>query len=219
LVDGRAWLTLKTSASAIPTVDLMEKQGVLRFKMLVIVAGVAAAGVPTRASGGNVEIAEQIVEQINTYIRENDIHDFAIHVRVKDGMATVTGHVRSQEQAAVFVQIARRHPEIREVRNDLKIQPEPTPPLLPPLPAGGPDRFAIGAPRGTDAVRLTLSMPVDVDGEDGRAVYACGRAAWVGVRWGAGRRAAAAHASRIRGAFGLMRPMMRRDAASTLGCQ
>jgi hypothetical protein len=64
-------------------------------------------------------------------------------------------------------------------------------------------------------VRRALSMPVDVEGDEGWATCERGRATWVWVRWGADRRAPAADASRIRGAFGLLRPRMRRDAAST----
>ena len=78
-----------------------------RFKMVVVVLGVVAAvAAPIRAYGGNVEIAEQIRDQIRTYIKENDIHGFLIHVRVKDGTATLRGHLKSQEQVAAAVRIA-----------------------------------------------------------------------------------------------------------------
>jgi WD40 repeat protein len=113
----------------------MEGKDMLRSTMSAILF-VLAAAVPIHAHGDNLEISEQIRDQIKTYIDENSIRDYAICVGVKDGMATLTGHLKSQEQVAAAVRIARQHPKIREVRNDLKIQPEPTPPLIPP-PAPG----------------------------------------------------------------------------------
>jgi osmotically-inducible protein OsmY len=80
------------------------------------------------------QIAQQIVQQLQQRKTDGQLTGFGIDLEVESGIVWLKGHVRSAEQQALVLDVARRVRGVEQVINDLQIQSQPAPAPAPPEP-------------------------------------------------------------------------------------
>lgn len=89
---------------------------VFRFALL---AGMTLA--PVMAFGDDKQIAETIVQKLNTEKQTGSLKGFSLDLQVEDGTVWLSGRVASPEQQARALDIARRVRGVKQVVNDITV--------------------------------------------------------------------------------------------------
>jgi len=107
-----------------------------RLIHLAIIAAFMA--VPAIAMGGDTEIAQSIVKQLQAKKSEGSLKGFNIGLRVEEGVVWLEGHVSNPQQHDLAVDIARRVSGVERVVDGIRIEgnvvatPEATEPVAAP---------------------------------------------------------------------------------------
>jgi hypothetical protein len=89
---------------------------VFRLAMLTL----AVLG-PVVARGDDQQIAQQIIEQLDSEKQAGTLKGFSIDLSVEEGTVWMSGRVANAEQHARALDIARRIPGVKQVVNDLTV--------------------------------------------------------------------------------------------------
>lgn len=81
-----------------------------------------AALLPCRVHAGDQQVAQHIVQQLQEQKADGKLKGFGIDLEVESGIVWLKGHVRSQQQQALVLDIARRVDGVKQVINDIEIK-------------------------------------------------------------------------------------------------
>ncbi|MEW4452285.1 BON domain-containing protein [Bremerella sp. JC817] len=119
-----------------------------RLMHLAIMAAFMA--VPAIAMGGDTEIAQSIVKQLQAKKAEGSLKGFNIGLRVEEGVVLLEGHVSSPEQHDMAIDVARRVSGVARVVDGIRIEGT----------AGGPELAGpVTTPRELAAGDITQPAP------------------------------------------------------------
>lgn len=79
--------------------------------------------VPSKVRGNDRQIAHQIVTTLQEHKDQGDLTDFNIELEVEGGSVYLKGHVASEAQEKLAIEIARRSTGVRQVFNEMEIVP------------------------------------------------------------------------------------------------
>ena len=77
---------------------------------------------PCWVQADDQQIAQQIVQQLRQQKADGELTGFGIDLEVESGIVWLKGHVRSPEQRAIVLDVARRVGGVQQVVNDLQIK-------------------------------------------------------------------------------------------------
>lgn len=121
------------------------------FQFAMIAAMMA---LPAIALGGDAEIAQSIVKQLQAKKSEGSLKGFNIGLRVEEGVVWLEGHVSNPAQHDVAVDIARRVSGVQRVVDGIRIEGNVVAAEEPQAPAE-----PVSAPRDLAAADLTEEAP------------------------------------------------------------
>lgn len=82
---------------------------------------------PYRVHAGDQQVAQQIVQQLRQHKADGQLKGFGIDLEVESGIVWLKGHVQSQQQQALVLDVARRVKGVEQVINDVEIKAAPSP--------------------------------------------------------------------------------------------
>ncbi|PQO45336.1 BON domain-containing protein [Blastopirellula marina] len=112
------------------------------FKFAMIAAMMA---LPAIAMGGDEEIAQSIVKQLQAKKSEGSLKGFNIGLRVEEGVVWLDGHVSNPSQHDLAVDVARRVSGVQRVVDGIRIEGDviaPAEHTMPAEPVSGPRELA-----------------------------------------------------------------------------
>ena len=98
------------------------------FVTLALIATVLA---PLGARGDDRQIAEQIVQKLKARKASGELKGFNIDLQVEQGSVWLKGHVASPEQEQIALKVAREGTGVKEVFNEIQVQPAEAPAKTP----------------------------------------------------------------------------------------
>ena len=98
-----------------------------RLLLGLAIASIAVLS-PCWVHADDQQIAQQIVQQLRQQKADGQLTGFGIDLEVESGIVWLKGHVRSPEQQAMVLDIARRVDGVQQVVNDLHDQATPPQP-------------------------------------------------------------------------------------------
>lgn len=96
-----------------------------RFLFGVVIASMTAA-IPSWAMGGDREIAEGIMTQLQQAKSEGKLKGFDLDLKVESGIVYLTGNVRSQAQHALVVEAVERTGGVAKLVDELSVAGDST---------------------------------------------------------------------------------------------
>ncbi|MFW6170619.1 MAG: BON domain-containing protein [Planctomycetota bacterium] len=81
-----------------------------------------AALLPCGVHAGDQQVAQQIVQELRQHKADGQLKGFGIDLEVESGIVWLKGHVQSQQQQAMVLDVARRVDGVQQVINDIEIK-------------------------------------------------------------------------------------------------
>jgi hypothetical protein len=92
-----------------------------RYVFRLAILALAVIG-PSVVRAGDEEIAQQIVQKLQSHKQAGTLKGFSIDLSVEEGTVWMTGRVASEQQQMAALDVARRIPGVKQVVNDLTIE-------------------------------------------------------------------------------------------------
>ena len=92
-----------------------------RFLVTMGVLAVSALA-PAVSRGDDQEIAQTIIQRLQSVRDEGKLKGFKVDLEVDHGTVWVRGHVSQRQQLDLVLDVARRVPGVRQVVNDLEVE-------------------------------------------------------------------------------------------------
>ena len=96
-----------------------------RYVFRLAILALAVIG-PSVVRAGDEEIAQQIVQKLQSHKQAGTLKGFSIDLSVEEGTVWMTGRVASEQQQMAALDVARRIPGVKQVVNDLTIEAQST---------------------------------------------------------------------------------------------
>ncbi|MFO7902343.1 MAG: BON domain-containing protein, partial [Pirellulaceae bacterium] len=100
--------------------------GPMRRLLFGLAIASIAALLPCQVHAGDQQVAQRIVQQLRQHKADGQLKGFGIDLEVESGIVWLKGHVQSQKQQALVIDVARRVDGVEQVINDVEIKAAPS---------------------------------------------------------------------------------------------